>query len=39
MENAWSEQQAHGSEVEETEVPDHEFEQQIGELPPGTVDE
>ena len=39
MENAWSELQAHGIEVEDTEVPDNEFEYLFGELPPGTVDE
>ena len=39
MENAWSELQANGIEVEEMEVPDNEFERLFGELAPGTVGE
>ena len=39
MENAWSDLQTNGIEVEETEVPDNEFEYLFGELSPSTVDE
>jgi hypothetical protein len=39
MENAWSELQANGIEVEETEVPENEFERLYGEQTPSNVDE
>ena len=39
MENAWSEMQSTGIDVEETEVPDNEFERLFGEQAPGTVGE
>jgi hypothetical protein len=39
MENTWSDLQSRGIEVEETEVPDNEFEHLFGEVSPGTVDE
>jgi hypothetical protein len=39
MENAWSGLQTDGIDVEETEVPDKEFEHLFGELSQGTVDE
>ena len=39
MENTWSDIQSRGIEVEETDVPDNEFEHLFGEVSPGTVDE
>ena len=38
MENAWSDLQDNGIEVEETEVPDNEFEYLFGELAPSNED-